>query len=99
MLEARPFERIRIASRTRESARAARGRVAVATAVETVEEAVRGADVVCTVTLSAEPVVLGEWLRARRPRERRRRVPPDTRELDSAPSPPARSSSTGASRP
>jgi hypothetical protein len=31
--------------------------------VETAEEAVRGADVVCTLTSCAEPVVLGEWLK------------------------------------
>jgi ornithine cyclodeaminase/alanine dehydrogenase-like protein (mu-crystallin family) len=62
MLEARPFERIRIASRTYESAQRLAAEWPVATAVETVEEAVDGADVVCTVTSSAEPVVFGEWL-------------------------------------
>jgi ornithine cyclodeaminase/alanine dehydrogenase-like protein (mu-crystallin family) len=62
MLEARPFERIRIASRTYESAQRLADEWPIATAVETAEEAVRGADVVCAVTSSAEPVVLGEWL-------------------------------------
>jgi ornithine cyclodeaminase/alanine dehydrogenase-like protein (mu-crystallin family) len=62
MLEARPFERIRIASRSFESAERLAADWPLATAVETAEEAVRGADVVCTVTSSAEPVVLGEWL-------------------------------------
>jgi ornithine cyclodeaminase/alanine dehydrogenase-like protein (mu-crystallin family) len=62
MLEARPFERIRIASRSYESARRLAADWPNAVAVETAEEAVRGADVVCTVTSSAEPVVLGAWL-------------------------------------
>jgi ornithine cyclodeaminase/alanine dehydrogenase-like protein (mu-crystallin family) len=63
MLEARPFERIRIASRTYESARRLAADWPVATAVETAEEAVREADVICTVTSSSEPVVLGDWLK------------------------------------
>jgi ornithine cyclodeaminase/alanine dehydrogenase-like protein (mu-crystallin family) len=63
MLEARPFERIRIASRTYESARRLAADWPVATAVETAEEAVREADVICTVTSSVEPVVLGDWLK------------------------------------
>ncbi len=62
MLEARPFELTRIASRTYESAQRLADEWPTATAVETAEEAVRGADVICTVTSSAEPVVLGEWL-------------------------------------
>ncbi len=62
MLEARPFELTRIASRTYESAQRLADEWSTATAVETAEEAVRGADVICTVTSSAEPVVLGEWL-------------------------------------
>ncbi len=62
MLEARPFERIRIAARSYESAQRLANEWPIATAVETAEEAVRGADVVCTVTSSAEPVVLGDWL-------------------------------------
>jgi ornithine cyclodeaminase/alanine dehydrogenase-like protein (mu-crystallin family) len=62
MLEARHLERIRIASRTYERAQRLAAEWPIATAVETAEEAVRGADVVCTVTSSAEPVLLGEWL-------------------------------------
>lgn len=62
MLEARPFERIRIASRSYSSAQRLAAEWPIATAVETAEEAVRDADVVCTVTSSAEPVVFGEWL-------------------------------------
>ena len=63
MLEARPFERIRIAARTPESASRLAAEWPLATAVETVEEAVRGADVVCTVTNSSEPVLRHEWLK------------------------------------
>ena len=62
MLEARPFERIRIASRSFESAQRLAEEWPLAAAVESAEEAVRGADVICTVTNSAEPVVLGDWL-------------------------------------
>jgi ornithine cyclodeaminase/alanine dehydrogenase-like protein (mu-crystallin family) len=62
MLEARQFERIRVAARRFESAQKLAAEWPIATAVETAEEAVRGADVVCTVTSSAEPVVLGDWL-------------------------------------
>jgi ornithine cyclodeaminase/alanine dehydrogenase-like protein (mu-crystallin family) len=62
MLEARPFDRIRIAARSLESAERLAAEWPLATAVDTAEEAVRGADVVCTVTSSAEPVVLGDWL-------------------------------------
>ncbi len=62
MLQARRFERVRIAARSVESARRLADEWPRAVAVETAEEAVRGADVVCTVTSSNEPVVLGEWL-------------------------------------
>jgi ornithine cyclodeaminase len=59
---ARPFERIRIASRTVEGARSLADEVG-AEAAPSVEEAVRGADVVCTVTSSSEPVLRREWLK------------------------------------
>jgi ornithine cyclodeaminase len=62
MLEARQFEEIRIAARTRESAERLAAEWPLARAAGDAEEAVRGADVVCTVTSSAEPVFLGEWL-------------------------------------
>jgi ornithine cyclodeaminase len=62
MLEARPFEEIRIAARTRESAERLAAESPLARAVEDNEEAVRGADVICTVTQSAEPVLSSEWL-------------------------------------
>jgi ornithine cyclodeaminase/alanine dehydrogenase-like protein (mu-crystallin family) len=62
MLEARPFEEIRIAARTRESAERLAAEWPDARAAESNEEAVRGADVICTVTQSAEPVLRAEWL-------------------------------------
>ena len=50
MLEARPFERIRIASRTYEHAARLAADWPLATAVDTAEEAVRGADAAVIVT-------------------------------------------------
>jgi ornithine cyclodeaminase/alanine dehydrogenase-like protein (mu-crystallin family) len=84
MLEARPFERIRIASRSYESARRLADEWPIATAVETAEEAVRVADVVCTVTSSPDPVVLGEWLRPGAHINAVGACFPHMRELDSA---------------
>src|SRR5262245_11423763 len=63
MLEARQFERIRIAARSLESAERLASEWPLATAVDSVEEAVREADVVCTVTNSSEPVLEHEWLK------------------------------------
>ncbi len=82
MLEARPFDRILIASRSAESAERLASEWPLATGVETVEEAVREADVVCTVTSSAEPVVLGEWLRPGTHVNAVGACLPHTRELD-----------------
>jgi ornithine cyclodeaminase/alanine dehydrogenase-like protein (mu-crystallin family) len=84
MLAARPFERILIASRSLESARQLAGEWPAAEAVKTVEEAVREADVVCTVTSSAEPVVLGEWLNPGTHVNAVGACFPHTRELDTA---------------
>jgi ornithine cyclodeaminase/alanine dehydrogenase-like protein (mu-crystallin family) len=67
MLHVRKIRRIRVASKTPERARSFADReskrhgVAVM-ACASVEEAVTGADIVCAVTSSREPVVLGEWL-------------------------------------
>jgi ornithine cyclodeaminase/alanine dehydrogenase-like protein (mu-crystallin family) len=62
-LQALPgFERIRIASRSRQHAEALAAE-AGADAYATVEEAVRGADVVVLATSSAEPVLRREWLK------------------------------------
>jgi len=63
MLEARQFEQIKIAARSAESAERLASEWPLAVAVESVEEALRDADVVCTVTSAAEPVVRGEWLK------------------------------------
>jgi ornithine cyclodeaminase len=62
MLEARPFEEIRVAARTPESADRLAARWPNARAVASNEEAVRGADVICTVTQSPEPVLHADWL-------------------------------------
>lgn len=58
----RPFEEIRIASRTHAHAVALAERHPLARAVESVETAVRGADVIATVTSSSEPVISREWM-------------------------------------
>jgi ornithine cyclodeaminase len=58
----RPIDEVRIVSRTRSKAEAVAandGRVRV---VDTIEQAVRGADVVVTVTSSREPVIRREWI-------------------------------------
>ena len=57
----RPFDEIRIAGRDRAKAEALAAEVG-GVAVESFEEAVRGADVVSAVTHSPEPVVRLEWL-------------------------------------
>ena len=57
----RNFEEVRVASR--DAARAAETAMEIGgTAVESFEEAVRGADVVAATTHATEPVVLREWL-------------------------------------
>jgi ornithine cyclodeaminase/alanine dehydrogenase-like protein (mu-crystallin family) len=65
MAAARPFERARVWSRTAEHASAfvaeAKAPFPV-DAVESAEEAVRGADVVVTATSSPEPIVRRDWL-------------------------------------
>jgi ornithine cyclodeaminase/alanine dehydrogenase-like protein (mu-crystallin family) len=58
----RPWERIRIASRTLAHSQAL-ARETGAEAVESVEEAVRGADVVVTATNSSDPVLRHAWLK------------------------------------
>lgn len=68
MLAAMPFETIRIWSRRPEraerlAAEFGTGTRAQVSATDDVEKAVRGADVVCTVTASREPVLRGAWLR------------------------------------
>jgi ornithine cyclodeaminase/alanine dehydrogenase-like protein (mu-crystallin family) len=84
MLEARPFERIRIAARTVANAEKLAAEWPLATAVDTVEEAVRGADVVCTVTSSREPVLERGWLKEGAHVNAVGASVKDARELDSA---------------
>jgi ornithine cyclodeaminase/alanine dehydrogenase-like protein (mu-crystallin family) len=62
MRAVKPFERIRIASRTHAHAQALAEETG-AEAVESVEEAVREADVVVTATNSRDPVLRREWLK------------------------------------
>jgi ornithine cyclodeaminase len=62
MRAVRPWARIRVASRTNENAQALAEETGTK-AAESVEEAVRGADVVVTATNSSEPVLRHEWLK------------------------------------
>src|SRR5213078_278203 len=57
----RGFEEVRVASRDPERAAAAAKEIG-AVAVESFEEAVRGADVVAATTHAAEPIVFRDWL-------------------------------------
>jgi ornithine cyclodeaminase/alanine dehydrogenase-like protein (mu-crystallin family) len=57
-----PFSSIRVASRTFTHAEALASRDARAMAVESFEDAVRGADVVCCCTDAPEPVLRRAWL-------------------------------------
>jgi ornithine cyclodeaminase/alanine dehydrogenase-like protein (mu-crystallin family) len=60
LAEVRSFREIRVWSRSRENAERFAGEVGAR--VMTAEDAVRGADVVLTLTSSPEPVLKGEWL-------------------------------------
>ena len=62
MRAVKPWERVRIASRSYEHSQALAEETG-AEAVESVEEAVRGADVVVTATNSSEPVLRRDWLK------------------------------------
>ena len=57
----RDFDEVRVASRNRERADEVAAEIG-ATAVDSWEEAVRGADVVAATTHAAEPIVMREWL-------------------------------------
>ena len=68
MRAVRPIRRVRVASKTPDRARSFAGRESQRHEIEitpcaSVQEAVEGADIVCTVTSSREPVVRGEWLK------------------------------------
>lgn len=58
----RPFTEIRIASRNLAHAEQLAATDERAHAVETIEEVVRGADVVCLCTNATEPVISSDWL-------------------------------------
>lgn len=63
----RPIESVRVASRSRTTAELFKAEMELETGLpievcESPEEAVRGADIVCTTTLSPTPVVEGGWL-------------------------------------
>jgi alanine dehydrogenase len=60
----RPFQEIQIASRTFEHAQKLASLDPRARAVESIEEAVRSADVLCLCTSSAVPILDMDWLRA-----------------------------------
>ncbi len=77
----RRFEEIRVWSRSREHARAFAEEVG-ARACAAAEEAVRGADVVLTLTSAAEPVLRGEWLQREAMVCAVGAVTPERRELD-----------------
>ena len=69
MLSVRPIRRIRVWSRTEENAREFAARegerynVTIEVA-ETAQAAVKGADLICTVTSATAPVLKGEWIAA-----------------------------------
>ncbi|HXV56296.1 MAG TPA: ornithine cyclodeaminase family protein [Gaiellaceae bacterium] len=86
MAFARPFERARVWSRTpaRAEALAGAGFAFPVEPVASVEEAVRGADVVCTTTSAAEPVLRRDWLAPGAHVNAVGSSIPTTRELDTA---------------
>ncbi|MGI6878589.1 ornithine cyclodeaminase family protein [Microbacterium sp. gxy059] len=72
LLRVRRFEKVLVWSRSQERAREAAGQIRADAAqpvspdvivAETVEEAVRAADVVCTLTPAVQPYLRAEWLR------------------------------------
>ena len=80
----RDFERVRIATRTPHHGRALAAEFPNAEAVDSAEEAVRGADVVVTATNSPTPVLSRDWLRPGAHINAVGSCFPHTRELDSA---------------
>jgi ornithine cyclodeaminase/alanine dehydrogenase-like protein (mu-crystallin family) len=88
MRAVRPVRRVRVCSVPAESATAFAERESRRTglpveAVATAEEAVTGADLICTTTTSAEPVVLGAWVSPGAHVNAVGAYNPATRELDS----------------
>jgi ornithine cyclodeaminase/alanine dehydrogenase-like protein (mu-crystallin family) len=88
MRAVRPIRKVRVYSVPAESASAFAERESRRTglpveAVATAEEAVTGADLICTTTTSAEPVVLGSWVSPGAHVNAVGAYNPSTRELDS----------------
>ena len=88
MRAVRPIRRVRVYSVPAESAaafaeRESRRSGLAVEAVATAEEAVAGADLICTTTTSSEPVVLGEWVAPGAHVNAVGAYNPSTRELDS----------------
>jgi ornithine cyclodeaminase/alanine dehydrogenase-like protein (mu-crystallin family) len=87
MAAVRPLRRVRVASRRKERAAAFAAENAALCRIEavtTAEEAVRGADLVVTVTSAAEPVVRREWVSAGTHLNVVGASLPDRREVDGA---------------
>jgi ornithine cyclodeaminase len=89
MAAVRPLRRVRVWSRRPESAHdfASRESARTGLTVEpmaTAREAVEGADLICTVTAAAEPVLLGEWIAPGAHVNAAGACTPRTRELDGA---------------
>ena len=89
MMAVRPVRRVRVFSVPAESAAAFAERESRLTglaveAVATAQEAVAGADLICTVTSATEPVLLGEWVSPGAHINAVGAYTPTTRELDSA---------------
>jgi ornithine cyclodeaminase/alanine dehydrogenase-like protein (mu-crystallin family) len=84
LVEVRRFDDIRIASRTHAKAEELAAEHPDARAAATVEDAVRGADVIVTVTSSAAPVLERDWVAAGAHINAVGACFPNTRELDSA---------------
>jgi len=89
MLAVRPVRRVRVWSRTEASARrfaqqaGARHGLEIETAASA-RAAVEGADIVCTVTASREPVLAGDWLAAGAHVNAAGASRPDAAEIDQA---------------
>jgi ornithine cyclodeaminase/alanine dehydrogenase-like protein (mu-crystallin family) len=83
MQAVRDLERVRVWSRTEEHARAL-AEEAGGEAVASAEEALRGADVVCTTTTAREPIIRREWLAPGAHVNAVGSSIPTTRELDTA---------------
>ena len=88
MQAVRPIRRVRVYSVPAESAtvfaeRESRRTGLAVEAVATAEEAVAGADLICTTTTSSDPVVLGEWVSSGAHVNAVGAYNPSTRELDS----------------